>query len=362
MTQQPPVLPVARQACFASRSRGFSPRVRGFSLVEMLTVLGILAIVLGIIIPVLANVRNSARKSATQSILSDFSTAINQYQISERRLPGYFSAADMGAAANGSSSAVGEGFTNMDNIMLDLAGGIVTSSTTTGTPIDVGPSTAKRVRVDTSLIGSTTQTANGAKNKGYFSPDGKNFKAQNGTDGTGIRAGSANNQLYPALLDSWGNPILAWSANPAAPAGSSFSATTSDSQRARFYWASNAGFLRSTKLGKTGANQDERSLLGAGGSSAPSDASRERTMQALLGSAAFPVTPPTTPPSPAAPRAPIVLHSGGTPGLYLDKDSRGGKGAGIGTGAAVSYVPASANTPDPITGGAFEDILYTAGN
>lgn len=350
------------------------PRQRAFSLVEMLTVLGILAIVLGIIIPVLGKARNAARKAATQTILSDFSTAINQYQISERRLPGYFSAQDMGAAANGSSSAAGEGFSAMDNIMLDLAGGIVGSGVSLGqTVVDVGPSSTKKVRVDTSLIGSTTQTASGAKNKGYFTPDGKNFKLQDGFENIGTRAStgtvrtslttfSTGNLAMPAMLDSWGQPILAWAQNPAALAGASFSAMTSDSQKSKFYWASNAAFLRATKLGKIGAAQDERSLLGTGGTAAPSDASRVRTMQALIGSPAFPATPATTPPSPSTARAPVVLHSAGPAGIFLDRDSRGGKAAGTGASAAVSYVPASGTTPDPITGGAFEDVIYTAGN
>lgn len=318
-------------------------RQRAFSLIELLTVLGIIAIVLAIVIPVLGTARNSARKAATQSQLSDFATAISQFQISERRLPGYFSSAEMGASANQTN-----GFTAMDNIMLDLAGGIVTS--TGPETIQVGPNAAKLVRVDPSAIGATKQTANGAAGKAYFTPDRKVFVAQTGT---GQRVANAGNAALPALIDGWGQPILAWAQSETASARADFAAIASGGANpARYYWNSNSAFLSAPRLGQKGQDQANRSLLGDGAATN----ARVTTMQALLGSPAFPDKADAT--KPGAPRSPILLHSGGQNGIFLDRDSRGGKAAGTGTAAAVTYTAGQ----EKITGGAFEDITYTAGN
>lgn len=318
-----------------------SLRQRAFSLIELLTVLAIIAIVLGIVIPVLGHVRNSARKSATQAQLSDIGTSISQFQISERRLPGYFSGKEMGASGNAT-----QGFSMMENIMLDLAGGIVPdASTATGT-IQIGPDQNKTKRVDPALIGASQQTTTGAVGKAYFTPDRKNFVVQSQP---GQRVSNGGNNAMPVLVDSWGQPILAWAIADTSARGE-FAAIDSGNP-ARYYWNSNRAFLASTKFGKIGADQNARSLLGE----VASTTARVSTLNALLGNPAFPDKADAT--KPGAPRSPILLHSAGQNGVFLDRDSRGGKSAGTGAAAALTYTSGT----DKVSSG-FEDVIYTAGN
>ena len=92
---------------------------RGFSLVELLAVIGIIALLLGILLPVLGGARSAARDAVLQSQLNDLQTAITNFQTDENRYPGYFSAAQMGLDDNEQG-----GLTMMENIMIDLAGGV----------------------------------------------------------------------------------------------------------------------------------------------------------------------------------------------------------------------------------------------
>lgn len=336
-------------------------RGRGFSLVEMLTVLAILAIVLGIVIPVVASARNAARKASTQALLASLSSAISQFQVDKRRAPGYFTQGLMGSADNAARQ-----FTEMENLMLDLSGGIVGSSVALSpTVIQAGPSDSAQngtVRVDVSLIGADTQATPGVTVAQYFRPDRKLLRAQDappppgggGTTGSRASGGASDHARMPVLVDPFGQPILAWSQNPAARAGSPFARESSGTgaggtDAARFYLNSNLAFLNSQRLGKTGLNNNNDSLLG----SSVTVANRIRNLEVLLGNPAFPST--TSPVTPTAARGTVILHSAGRPGVFLAKDSRGGKTAASG---ALQF---TANQ-DPLLGGAFEDIVYTAGN
>ena len=187
---------------------------RGFSLVEMLVVLLILTVVIAIVVPALQSFRNGARKGATTSLMAGLSTSISQFKMSQSRLPGYFSARDMGSGMNVS----GGGLSAMENLMLDLAGGITTDAPATGNGdpcdvggypiIEVGPSSTNKVNVDINRIGATESTSKAQVVRTYFKPDPKYFVRQcrTGNRTTGTDARSA----MPVLVDAWGQPILAW--------------------------------------------------------------------------------------------------------------------------------------------------------
>lgn len=311
----------------------------GFSLVEMLTVLVILAIVIAIVVPALGAARTAARRTATQAMLASLNTAILQFQIDQRRAPGYFSAKDMGGTANRDI-----GFTALDNMMLDLLGGGIVK--TTGPDIiTVGPSSTSTVNVDLTRFGAGTQTT-----KGYFKPDGKMFLTsplgRSSTDTT-------NMPRLPALVDSFGQPVLAWVQDD-SPAVQSFAAVDSGT-RARFYWNSNAGFLKSTALGKLAQSQpDTNNTPPVSGSllASTTDANLSLSLAGFLGNpASFDSSDPS---KPTAARGSVVLHSAGANGVYLGREERGGKVA-AGTGGVIQFV----GNQDPITGGAFDDIIVT---
>lgn len=297
---------------------------RGFSLVELLVVIFIIAVVVALLIPALGRVRDTGRKTDTLTLMNSVLQACELFQQDQRRTPGYFSPRDMGSPDNGTPSAAGRGMSAMENILLDLCGGI-TDFENRGRPgvVEVSPirDSNSYVYVDTSLIGVSSTT-----NRVYFTPPAKNYIAQVrnvsqvGEPGHTDNPGDAQ---LPDLVDSFGQPILAWVADPAAP---NAVATVDDFARldsglganrliARYYWASNACFLKSANLGKKGQNQTLFSTFGNPANSAQF----ARSMAGLLGNPNSPANPTATYDQmlPATGRGTITLHSAGVDGIYF---------------------------------------------
>ena len=313
---------------------------RAFSLVEMMVVLLILGVVMAIVVPALSAARNTARKAATSALMSGLGNAASQFQMDERRLPGYFTQRDIGAAENGDGT---RGFSTMNNLMADLCGGVVESNTT-ATTIQVGPRAgATQIYIDTALIGSSRQIK-GVTNKAYFQPDPKFFGITAGKDG-----GPAHMAL-PDLFDSWGTPIMAWQQDEVPSTSQEFAEMDSGSP-ALFYWVQNAAFLKSTGLGKFTINQAMDSVIGLGAGSDAVD-----SLEGVLGTPAF--ADPTDPTMPAAARAPIIFHSAGYNSIFCGKRERGGRlaaGNPIDPGEIAYTSPRDAMD-------AFDDILAKVSN
>lgn len=333
---------------------------RGFSLIELLTVIGIIAILIGIIVPAIAGARTAARTSDTRVRLKNIEDASTRFQLDQRRLPGYFSARELGAVAN----ATDFGFTGMENLQLDLVGGRTsvarngTSVLTVGMSATTTGANAQAVNIDVSRLGAKTD--GGAA--GYLSYDSRLFAVQSGT---GQRIASTNDNVRnPVLVDTFGQPILAWIQNEAPGAGAQF-ASIDGTNPARFYWNSNAGFLNASQLGKVGENQTYASPSGTSpvGSILNGQypgAGRLVTMGAMLGNPASPESG-STPPRPSAARGGIMLQAAGPNGIYLGAQERGGRKM-VPASGGVAYRPATGNA-DPITGGDFDDVFGTvAGN
>ncbi|MBX3386319.1 MAG: prepilin-type N-terminal cleavage/methylation domain-containing protein [Phycisphaeraceae bacterium] len=330
---------------------------RGFSLIEMMVVLGILVVVLAIVLPALNAARTAARKSATQSLMNGLQTASSQFTLSERRVPGYFGMQSMADNANTT-----RGFTTMDNIILDLAGGFTQAArnapgdacslgTNPNAVIEVGPTTTDTVRVSLSAIGSSRAIA-GVQTKAYFQPDKRYFAAQC-INPTKKRASVNPDHLaMPAVIDAFGHPILAWAEDERIAPGREFAAHNG-SQRARFYWTPNAAFLTATGLGEFGANQTDTlngSLLGVSGS-----AVNLETMAAVFGNPNSP--DPSNANVPTESRGKLIFHSAGANGVYLGRRERGGRVA-MATGGALQYTTGK----DWANDGSFDDIFLVGGN
>lgn len=335
-----------------------------FSLLELLVVLFIIALVVSILFPVLGGARESARRAATLSQIQNLTQASKQFELDNRRLPGYFAPNVMGANTN----AI-RGFTQMQNIMLDLAGGI-TSAAADGVAVidDVGPQTtaANNVTVDIGQIGAPTGKG-GTSSKSYYAPDRASLIVQ---DKPGQVVAGTNNVKLPHVVDAFGTPLLAWAADETVTINKdNFAAkdtgTTINGPYA-FYWAQNAGILSGDAVGKKARKQiyipgDDNpatnipfSLLGAN----RPDPLLPKTMMGVFGHPSYPI-PNITPEAPSAALGKIVFHSAGSDGYYLGSQERGGR---IANGnqppdtGAIKYGTNSDNKVD------FDDLIIGAGN
>jgi prepilin-type N-terminal cleavage/methylation domain-containing protein len=300
-----------------ARSRGARP---GFSLVELLVVLAIIVLVVSLIVPALGRVRDGSRRQDTRNLVAQLTQSMQAFELDKKRLPGYFSQAEMGLADNAT-----RGFSQSQNIMLDLAGGIVTS-TGAGTVL-VGPmnDATRQVRVDPSLIGTGSAA--------YFSPTAKYFKKQDTNEG-GDRAGVPEHALIPELVDAFGTPLLVWIADPMAtglpnvPADFARDAWALNQRPAGFYWNSNAAFLTAGRF--VGEKRIDQGNATTGSLLASNIATRSESLVGMLGN---PSTPrPLSNANPAIPeylpaqaRGGFVVQSAGRDGVYLGRGDAGGK-------------------------------------
>ncbi len=303
---------------------------RGFSLIELLVVIAIIAILIAIIVPALSGARVIARKATTSALMNQVTTAAEQFsQDNAGVMPGYFLPTEMGSRANADDTR--GGFTAMENVLLDLLGtnaivgkaGIGGGGNGSSTIKLVGPfgnvgNSGKggnaNVKVDMALLGT---------GDGVYMAAGEDILRP--ADG---QAGTTPHQQFPDLVDAFGNPLLAWVEDHTAPRDplvvEEFADKDSKDMRARYYWASNAGWLQSTAMGKSGQDQTTRSLL--------SQSDKSKMLTAALGNPNFPIPMDYDDRSvlPGASRGAFVVHSAGADGVFFGIKDPGAKAIGIG--------------------------------
>lgn len=324
---------------------------RGFSLIEIMIVMIILITLIAIFVPVLAGARNASRKFATQQLFTGLQTSSSQFELDQRRLPGYFSQVNMGSAENAT-----RGFTQMQNLLLDLSGGVVANVTTPGgNRINVGPTAAGTATVDLNLVNAPAESKGVVKNV-YFNIDKKNWISQSAA---GQKVAVGAHITLPDIVDAWSNPVLAWAEDESAGASAPFAAESS-ATRAKFYWNSNAAFLKATEMGRGAQNQLTDSMLST--DTFNYDTVVKFTMHGLLGHPGFPASPITDLPTPASSRSKIVFHSAGNDGIFLGLKDRGGLLATApGTPThRLKVVDYKGSKGDPLDN--FDDVVAVGGN
>ena len=345
---------------------------RAFTLFELLVVLIIIGTVLAILLPSLATTQRAAKKVSSLSMLNNLSAATSQFITDRRTPPGYFSAVEMGAQANSQPSGSGRGFGAIQNVMIDLSGGITTAMEDGIQIMKVGPASGSTVNIDLAQMGGTgSAAAKGAK--AYFAPGSQFMVAQGSGQVFSGSLADNHNSLLPTLVDAFGQPVLAWSQDDRGQSVATWAALDSGTV-AKYYWASNGCYLNSMSLGKMVTNQTgdpsysrPSSLLGGGTGTFSAD-QIQSSLMALLGHPAFPGAAKqellggafagNKSPIPSVARGQVVYHSAGANGVYMGTKERGGSLA-LGTGAldpSAKYVGGVDPMPD------FDDIVVAAGN
>ncbi len=357
-------------------ARRHRPTRRAFTLVELLVVVAIIVILIGLLLPAMGRAFAKSKGTAATSQMKNFLNGCDSFVISNKRLPGYYPMQAMAAAENGDPS-VGQivGFTAMENALLDLAGGVLPEAAQTSPPQApsagntirrIGPyqDDARNVYVDTLRIGASDSGA------GYINLSAKDLLA----DEEQFEGGSfAFPRAMPEYVDPWGNPLMLWVRDEGAPGNPSQTDPQSldhfarrvyvpSEKRALFYWSTNAGYLRSPRLGNTSADQDEQSTLGGQIASSGTEQDLQQTMAGVLGSPAAPVERATLtdPWRPLLGRGSIIVHSAGEDGVYFKKS------APTGPLSKVGYAPSGIGAPpnnaaQPPLPDAFDDLLEATG-
>jgi prepilin-type N-terminal cleavage/methylation domain-containing protein len=329
-----------------SRPTDTVPQPRAFTLIELLVVMIVIALIIAITLPALGGVRDSARRAGTQSMMTNITQAVGQFQTDHRRLPGYFPVQALGAATNNASA----GMSAMENVMIELMG-MQVQATNPGQPgwIQVGPATNNTVWVNYDLMGSAQ---NGVKN--YYAPGEKHFVAQlRGTQQIGSMGNTdpdLNIPQMPDVVDDFGQPLLAWVQDDTQVGSISteqqFALKDTSVGRARFYWQSNAAFLMSNSLGRRARSQVDAERGSWLASDSVPEPQRIQSLIGVLGNPSYPYRPMGSPanfvPSvPVQARGQFILHSAGSDGVYFGKRDKASAGV-------IGYIDYRSNfVPNP---------------
>jgi len=308
-----------------------APVRRGFSLVELLIVIAIIAVLIALIVPALSGTRNSARKVVSDKLVKEISNAASVFaRDNNGRMPGYFTVREMARTEN-----LARGMSMTENVMLDLMG----FQTGGNNPVQIGPTTANTLSIDPTLLGVP-----GVDGKQYYVPDKKFFIAQVagvGQMGALPHAGAEGDPAQlPDVVDAFGQPLLIWveddtyisKPNPSNPTSYTFaradSGANANAPGSKHYWATNACFLTAQQLGKKGTNQQTESMIGCVPPNPP--ATVVNSLEGFLGNPNAAWRPPSNLndlPSfrPLASRAPFVVQSAGVDGTYFGRRDKGAK-------------------------------------
>lgn len=184
-------------------------RLSGFSLVELMVVISIIAILVGLLLVALGRVRTAASITRTQNTMRQFAAACDQFQQEYGRYPGVIPEAVLAIIPNNPISTT-------ENALLELMGGYRVLKpgeenipaikddydAYIGTVIGMG-GTGWRLKIDPDRIGEGP-FIDGKANGPFLAPDENSFGKV-----AGQALGASFNPLeLPDLLDDWGQPII----------------------------------------------------------------------------------------------------------------------------------------------------------
>ncbi len=242
-------------------------RRRGFTMTELIVVIGVIAVLAGILLSAMGGVRRKAMATTTVSTMTEFSKACDTFQLEHGRYPGAI-------PENVLALTDIPPITGTENALLDLMGGYrIMGPFNTSPPPDwdnFDPSNAGVIehsldngnwviRAAINRLGEGP-LLNGSPYSPYFTPSDSQFSVARGQTGECCsQLGQACGACLPDLIDAWGQPIVFLRrARPSGPlVGNDVTATP----RPQFYTNSMTPYTQSVKLGEFGKDQNLLSIL-----------------------------------------------------------------------------------------------------
>jgi prepilin-type N-terminal cleavage/methylation domain-containing protein len=304
----------------------------GFTLVELLVVIGIIGLLIGLLLPALGKVVQRAKSTQTTGTMQEFAKACDSYFQEFGEYPAavpeeYLYTTATGTAMNGDTDF--PQITAAENALLALMGGYrVTSdadySTFTGQELSFGTGpNAFKIKIEATKMGEGPYK-NGKKYDAFYAPKGREF---------GKAAGQLNEVIaLPDLIDAWGAPIAfikqQRSIGPLVTRGAN---------PGQFERTGMLAYLKSTQLGDFSADQTEAlpkktakgSVLNTAESPSASNPADARNLtlgqfirhpglnaQSLTGSGSVSVTERIWA---GTPRGKYFLFSAGPDGIYFSR-------------------------------------------
>ncbi len=208
---------------FAARRAGV--RTGAFTLLELLTVIIIIAILAGILLPVISKVRQSAYAADTKNEIASIQNAIERYYQDFQAYPGPLSNAQVGLAPSAVTTVTGitvnptgasQTITGSENLVLGLLGGLKYDS-----------SSSSKILYDKDLVGKGPLSLNASRPRGYTAYlENSNISNDYFKDD----AGSASDTNIPEFVDRFPHPMPILYLRANVGASGVISATTSGTQ------------------------------------------------------------------------------------------------------------------------------------
>ncbi len=235
----------------------------GFTMTELMVVIGIIAVLAGILLTAMRGVRTKAMQTQTMSTMQEISKAADAFQMVHNRYPGVVPEGILADPSFGGFPPL----SGMENALLDLMGGYRLKTPMDGTQAqteyglfngvvrDLGAS-AWQIKIDVNRIGEGPHIE-GRAYAPYFTPAESQLSVADGQMRTDVALEDCDDPAEPCLpdlLDAWGQPIIY-----VRRARTSGPLVGNPVDQPQFYMDSMNPHLKSIRLGKAGKDQTDSS-------------------------------------------------------------------------------------------------------
>lgn len=272
---------------------------RGFSLVELLIVVAIIALLLGILLPAIGLVRQKARNVAARAQLESISKACSSYEFTFEAYPGYLGAEPF------NTNPVYRNITGTESMLLSLIGRVSDDSSDNTWAL---PGAAdKYVHLDS--VGSGPETEQGRTMDAFYSPKSGELKEASRTRYDG------ENEMPELVGPVSGAPVLYYlrHSGGTVPVDTRCPASSGPSGNAIISRIQNVDFTNANDLVVGGESFDNSSSVITSGNGAEND-----NLAYLVTSPSLSSGGPNS--SGAVVAGGFVLFSAGEDGVYFSDD------------------------------------------